>query len=104
MRSLLTGLLALAALTLAPGADAFSLDTKSGVNPDGTARFSDPDEQLPRLSSPANGEASSMTLFKSGPSSLSFGVGRSDDRVAPNPLVPFRGFEPRFGVRPGYPN
>jgi hypothetical protein len=107
MKSLQVGLLVAAALLLSHGAGAFTLDTKTGLNPDGTARFVDPDEPLSHLSSPSSstGGASSMTLFKSGNSSFSFGIAQPDDRLAPGQLTPFRGLGVRpFGVRPGFPN
>jgi hypothetical protein len=110
MKSLHVGLLVAAALVLSHGAGALTLDTRTGVNPDGTARFIDPDEPLPHLSSPppSAGNASSVPLFKNGNSSFSFGItqpGQSDDRFAPGSLTPFRGFGGRpFGVRPGFPN
>jgi hypothetical protein len=51
MRHLSISVAALLALTmLAPAALAFDVDTKSGTNPDGSARYADPDDApLPGL-------------------------------------------------------
>ncbi len=95
----------LLAMALAPAAEALTLDTKGLSNPDGSARFTDPDKTAPFSSSGSgSSDGSSMTIFKNGNSSLSFGISRPDAR-SPGFGTPFRPFGPRpFLTQPGSSN
>jgi hypothetical protein len=66
----IAGALALA-LSAAGKAQAFTIDDKSNTNPDGSAKFSDPDSRL--SGSGSNGKST----FRSGPFSLQFGSQRA---------------------------
>jgi hypothetical protein len=66
----IAGALALA-LSAAGKAQAFTIDDKSNTNPDGSAKFSEPDSRLP-----GNG-SNGMSTYRSGPFSLQFGSQRT---------------------------
>ncbi|HZS83085.1 MAG TPA: hypothetical protein VFA50_09440 [Stellaceae bacterium] len=93
------------AISLPGSAHAFTFDNQSGNNRDGSARFTDPDALADGLTAPRRGDSGSMTLFRNGNSSLSFGMARPDDRPPAERAFPFRGFGVRpFPVPPSNPN
>ena len=63
------------AVLVAPAAQAFTMDTQSNTNADGSARYTDPDQ---RLSGPRNGQ----TTIQQGNTTLQFGgqTGSFDQR------------------------
>ena len=86
MRShLLLAALFAVTLFLAPAAFALSIDNDTGMNADGSAKFADPDDEMPGFMTPPSGAPStpqaqsSVTLPMSSPSgggpSLSFSGG-----------------------------
>lgn len=86
------GLLA-SAPGLAPGAAAFTMDTRTPLNSDGSAKFVDPDQQVENLTSPsANGAAPGMKTFRSGNTTFSFGVTHNDGRSNFGRVSPFNNF------------
>ena len=93
MKPVLFGLLLGSALLLGHGAGAFTLDTRTPVNPDGSAKFVDPDQQVENLTSPsANGSTPGVKSFHSGNMTFSFGVSRDDERPAFGQASPFNNF------------
>src|SRR5512144_687708 len=61
---------ALAILFGSPAARAWTIDSQSGNNNDGTARFADPDQDVDKLTDPGAGNLSAPTV--------SFGVRQTD--------------------------
>jgi hypothetical protein len=93
MKPLFLGVLLAAALGLAQGAAAFTLDTRTPLNSDGSAKFIDPDQQVENLTSPStNGSAPGMKTFRSGNTTFSFGVSRDDGRSNFGRVSPFNNF------------
>lgn len=93
MKTLFLGLLLGSALVLAQGAGAFTLDTRTPVNPDGSAKFADPDQQVENLTSPSTGTSTpGVKSFRSGNMTFSFGVNRDDERSAFGRVSPFNNF------------
>jgi hypothetical protein len=72
------------AVLAAPAAHAFTMDSQSNTNSNGTARYTDPDERF-------SGSGSGQTTFQQGNTTLRFGgqQGSFDQRYDPN-----RMFEP----------
>jgi hypothetical protein len=93
MKPLFLGILLASALGLAQGAAAFTLDTRTPTNPDGSAKFVDPDQPAANLSSPStNGSAPGMKSFRSGNTTFSFGVTRNDGQSNFGRVSPFNNF------------
>jgi|HubBroStandDraft_1064217.scaffolds.fasta_scaffold00043_37 hypothetical protein len=97
---------AVALLALSMGAaQAFTYDGRSNLNPDGTARFTDPDDQLGDGSTKAKSKSGFNMQFSSGPT-------RSSNFAGPNLFVPSGNrafnspFQPQsnFGQSPFSPN
>lgn len=66
------------AVLAAPAAHAFTMDTQSNTNSDGSARYTDPDERL-------SGSGSGQTTIQQGNATLRFGQPQSfDQRYNPN--------------------
>jgi hypothetical protein len=100
MKPFLIGILLASGLGLAQGASALTLDTRTPLNPDGSAKFADPDQQVENLASPpAKGSAPGTKTFQSGNSTFSFGVTRGDARPGFGRLSPFNRFGVDRGVR-----
>jgi hypothetical protein len=84
---------------LASGAAAFTLDTRTPTNPDGSAKFVDPDRQVENLTTPSvNGSAPGTTTFRSGNSTFSFGISRGDAGSGFARTSPFNNFGFNRGV------
>lgn len=80
MKRLAFGLLLVPALLFTQGAGAFTIDTKTPLNADGSAKFVDPDRATENLTvPPTNGSAPGTKTFRSGNTTFSFGVTRQDD-------------------------
>ena len=93
MKQLLFGVLLTSALGLAQGAGALTLDTRTPLNPDGSAKFVDPDQQVENLTSPsAKGSAPGTKTFRSGNSTFSFGITHDDGRPGFGRVSPFNNF------------
>jgi hypothetical protein len=93
MKALFLSLLLGSALLLAHGADAFTLDTRTPVNPDGSAKFVDPDQQVENLTSPSTSTSTpGVKSFRSGNMTFSFGLNREDERPAFGRVSPFNNF------------
>ena len=93
MKPLFLGVLLASALGLAQGAAALTLDTRTPVNPDGSAKFVDPDQKVENLTSPSsNGSAPGMKTFRSGNSTFSFGVTRGESASPFGRVSPFNNF------------
>jgi hypothetical protein len=93
MKPLFLGILLASALGLAQGAVALTLDTRTPANPDGSAKFVDPDQKVDNLTSPStNGSAPGMKSFRSGSTTFSFGVTRDDGRSNFGRVSPFSNF------------
>jgi hypothetical protein len=93
MKPLFFGLFLASALGVAQGASAFTMDTRTPTNPDGSAKFVDPDQQVENLTSPsANGGAPGTKTFRSGNTTFSFGVTRDDGRSNFGRVSPFNNF------------
>lgn len=90
MKRFSVGVLLASMFLLSQGAGAFTIDKSSAVNPDGSARFADPDQQLDVLAAPPK-SGGPVTLFSNGNSSFSFGISRPDDRFSSGPTSPFAG-------------
>jgi len=100
MKPLSFGILLASALLIANGADALTIDTRTPVNPDGSAKFVDPDQQVENLTSPSNGSTTpGMKTFRSGNTSFSFGVTRGDERPVFGRAYPFNNFGTSRGLR-----
>ena len=69
------------AVLAAPAAHAFTMDTQSNTNSDGSARYTDPDERF-------SGSGSGQTTIQQGNTTLRFGgpQGSFDQRYDPNRL------------------
>src|SRR5437763_3185276 len=97
MKSLVFGVLLAAAL--APAAEAFTQDTRTPLNPDGSAKFVDP-EQVESLTSPStNGSAPGNKTLRSGNTTFSFGVTRDDGRSTFGRASPLNSFGFNRGFR-----
>ena len=95
MKPLFLGVLLASALGFAQGAAALTLDTRTPVNPDGSAKFVDPDQKVENLTSPSsNGSAPGMKSFRSGNSTFSFGVTRGESASPFGRVSPFNNFGP----------
>jgi hypothetical protein len=93
MKPLFLGVLLASALGVAQGAAALTLDTRTPANPDGSAKFVDPDQQVDNLSSPSTkGSSPGMKSFRSGNTTFSFGVTRDDGRSNFGRVSPFNNF------------
>jgi hypothetical protein len=93
MKPLFLGVLLASALGFAQAAAALTLDTRTPVNPDGSAKFVDPDQKVENLTSPSsNGSAPGMKTFRSGNSTFSFGVTRSEPASPFGRVSPFSNF------------
>jgi hypothetical protein len=93
MTRFLFGILLAAAFGFAHEAAAFTLDTRTPTNPDGSAKFVDPDQQTENLTSPSlNGSTPGMKSFRSGNSTFSFGISRDDGRSNFGRVSPFNNF------------
>ena|SRR5882672_5904104 len=91
MKPLFFGLLLASALGFAQAAGAFTLDTRTPTNPDGSAKFVDPDQQVQNLTSPStNGATPGTKTFRSGNTTFSFGV--TDGRSNSGRVSPFNSF------------
>lgn len=100
MKSLFPGLLLGSALLLGHGAAAFTLDTRTPVNSDGSAKFVDPDHQVENLTSPSTDRSTpGNKTFRSGNMTFSFGVNREDERPAFGRVSPFNSFGFNQGLR-----
>jgi hypothetical protein len=76
-----------------PAAGAFTLDTRTPTNPDGSAKFADPDQQVQNLTSPStNGSTPGTKTFRSGNTTFSFGVTRDDGRSSFGRVSPFNSY------------
>jgi hypothetical protein len=99
MKPLFLALVLASALGLVHGAGALTLDTRTPVNPDGSAKFVDPDRQVENLASPsANGSAPGSKSYHSGSTTFSFGVTSGDRRGNYGRTLPFN----NFGVSRGF--
>jgi hypothetical protein len=88
------------ALGLAPGVGAFTLDTRAPLNPDGSAKFVDPGQQVENLISPStNGSAPGSKTFRSGNMTFSFGVTGGDGRPTFGRVSPFNSLGVNRGSR-----
>jgi hypothetical protein len=93
MKPLFLGILLASAFGLAQGAAALTLDTRTPANPDGSAKFVDPDQKVDNLTSPStNGSAPGMKSFRSGNTTFSFGVTHDDGRSNFGRVSPFNNF------------
>lgn len=93
MKPVFFALLLGSALVLAHGAGAFTLDTRTPVNPDGSAKFVDPDQQVENLTSPPTDRSTpGVKSFRSGNMTFSFGMSREDERPAFGRVSPFNNF------------
>src|SRR5882724_2159667 len=100
MKPLIFGISLAAALGLAQAAGAFTLDTRTPLNSDGSAKFVDPDQRVESLTSPsANGSVPGSKTFRSGNMTFSFGVTRDDSRPAFGRASPFNNFGFNRGPR-----
>ncbi len=100
MKTLSFGVLLASALSFANGAGALTIDTRSAVNPDGSAKIVDPDRQVDNLTSPsANGSTAGSKTFRSGNSTFSFGITRSDERPGFGRASPLNNFGFNRGLR-----
>ncbi len=85
------------ALSAAPAAQAFTLDNSSNTTSNGTARYSDPDEQFSGSSS-----GSGKTTMRQGNTTFQFGPagqGSFDQRYNPNRMFDTLGGPGRDGYR-----
>jgi hypothetical protein len=99
MKSLSFSFLLGAALLVAQSAGAFTLESRTPVNPDGSAKFVDPDQQVEKLAGGAsNGAAPGSRTFRSGNMTFSFGVTR-DERPTFGRTAPFGNFGFNRGFR-----
>jgi hypothetical protein len=85
------GFLAVAALLLPQGARALTLDNTTGNASNGTARFSDPDEQTRRLTTSPDDQQGTKT-YHFGNSGFSLSIGRTDGESSFGTRAPFSGF------------
>jgi hypothetical protein len=93
MKPFFFGVLLASALGLAQAAAAFTMDTRTPLNPDGSAKFIDPDQQVDNLTSPsANGATPGTKTFRSGNMTFSFGVTHDDSRSSFGRVSPFNNF------------
>jgi hypothetical protein len=93
MKPLFFGVLLASALGFAQAAGAFTLDTRTPTNPDGSAKFADPDQQVQNLTSPStNGATPGTKTFRSGNTTFSFGVTRDDGRSSFGRVSPFNSY------------
>jgi hypothetical protein len=100
MKPLLFGLLLAWALLPMDRASAFTLDTRTPVNPDGTAKFVNPDQQVDNLTAPSTkGTTPGSKSFRSGNMTFSFGVSRDDERSAFGRTSPSNNFGFNRGFR-----
>jgi hypothetical protein len=100
MRPLFFVILLAFSLGTAQGAGALTLDTRSPANPDGSARFVDPDQQVEDLTSPSTkGSAPGSKTFRSGNTTFSFGVTGGDERPGFGRVSPFNNFGFNRGFR-----
>jgi hypothetical protein len=100
MKPLFFGILLASALGLAQGAGALTLDTRTPANPDGSAKFVDPDQQVENLTSAATrGSAPGTKTFHSGNSTFSFGVTGGDGRPTFGRASPFNNLGVNRGLR-----
>ena len=100
MKAFLFGASLAATLALSQAAGAFTLDTRTPLNPDGSAKFVDPDQRVENLTSPStNGSASGSKTFRSGNTTFSFGVTRDDSRSSFGRASPFGGYGFNRGFR-----
>jgi hypothetical protein len=100
MKLLFCGIFLAFALGSVQGAAALTLDTRTPVNPDGSARFVDPDRQVDNLTSPsAKGSSPGMRTFHSGNSTFSFGVTGGNSRPTFGRGSPFNNFGVGRGSR-----
>jgi hypothetical protein len=70
------------ALLAAPLAHAFTFENESTSNPDGTSKFSDPEQQVSHFS----GQGSGQTTIREGNTTLTFGPRDSGDRYSTDHL------------------
>lgn len=92
MRPSILSLAALLTLTLSPPAFALTINHEAGMNSDGTAKFADPDEQMPNfMTSPTAPLAPSGPSAVQSPSGVMLPVapganmGLSVNRIGPAP-------------------
>src|SRR5690242_6204606 len=93
MKSLLLTVVLAGALVAAPGARALTIDNSSGVNPDGSARFVDPDEQVQRFAAPAP-SGRPLAILRGAGGALSISGGRAEPGNALRRTLPFGGSGP----------
>ncbi len=90
MKPLFFGVLLASALGFAQTAGAFTQDTRTPLNPDGSAKFVDPDQQVQNLTSPStSGSTPGTKTFRSGNTTFSFGVTGNDGRSSFGRVSPF---------------
>src|ERR1700682_2053506 len=100
MKRLAFSLLLVSALLFAHGAGAFTIETATPRNADGSAKFVDPDRTTENLTAPpTNGSAPGTKSFRSGNTTFSFGVTRQDDRPLFGRAAPFSNFGPNRNFR-----
>jgi hypothetical protein len=100
MKSVFFGVFLASALGLAQGAGAFTLDTRTPLNPDGSAKFVDPDQRVENLTSPStNGSAPGTKTFRSGNMTFSFGVTGGEARPTFGRVSPFNNLSANSGLR-----
>jgi hypothetical protein len=100
MKRFAFGLLLVPALLFAQGAGAFTIDTTTPRNADGSMKFVDPDRTTENLNAPAtNGSAPGTKSFRSGNTTFSFGVTRQDDRPLFGRATPFNNFGSNRNLR-----